>query len=430
MPAANADAETGGERQVIRVVSLFAGLGGFDLGLYAAARALGVEVEVVAAYDAMPCAVKCYNANLPHPVAELRDLKTMQRADLPAHDLVIGGPPCQPFSMAGKRKGEDDDRNCLPDFLRLVGGAPFVMENVVSRLINAPWSQRLCAADFGDVTSRKRWFYSNYLLHVWPTPGPRRIRDIRDHAEDERVLRKRGYWTGEEMQAVAPDDSLLPSLCASDFHGTKNNGNGKPTKGSKVGIACKAGAHEHYDEAEMLGSATAHSRHGHDIRGGKLLAITTHRPRTNPQGAEPYATFALDDEVFGSLTADAPRASTIEHLPAHQALKLGLRGNSASASASAFEDDSVLGSVLANSFHGNEASKLVGCRNPSLLEMARAHSIPDDYDWCGATKTQRGQMIANSIPAGMATAVCRAMLVALVGAARYDNRLDNRTGQR
>jgi site-specific DNA-cytosine methylase len=92
-----------------------------------------------------------------------------------------------------------------------------------------------------------------------------------------------------------------------------------------------------------------------------------------------------------------------------ETLKLGLRGNSASA----FNDDDVLGSLLANAFHANEASKLVGCRNPSILEMARAHSIPDSWDWAGTTKTQRGQIIANSWPIGMGTAVLAATLQAL-----------------
>ncbi len=381
---------------VIRVVSLFCGMGNADAALYDAAEELGAEVHVVAAFDSWPKAVEVYNANLP-AVAQVADVKTLQRSDLPEHDLVIGGPPCQPFSVAGKRKGHDDPRNCLPDFLRLAAvneraGPAYIMENVVAKLINAPWSEKLCAADFGDVTSRKRWFYSNYLLRVVRTPGPLRIRDIRDHDEDRRVLCKR--------------------------------------------VGCKAGTHQHY--SDTLDTLQAHSWHGHDVRGsGKLigipddgvfgtltagphgasgggeghpnvLAIVTHRPRTNEQGVEPYATIASSDGVFGSLTADAPRAYS------GTTLRLGLRGNSASASASAFEDDEVLGSLLANAFHANEASKLVGCRNPSLLEMARAHSIPDSWDWCGATKTQRGQLIANSWPRGLGKAVCKAMLSALI----------------
>ncbi len=400
----------GGARIAIRVVSLFCGMGNADAALYDAAEELGIEVHVVAAFDSWPKAVEVYNANLP-PVAQVADVKSLQRSDLPPHDLVIGGPPCQPFSSAGKRKGHDDPRNCLPHFVRLAAvnepnGPAWIMENVVARLINAPWSERLCAADYGDVTSRKRWFYSSYLLHVVKTPGARRIRDIRDHDEDRRVLCKRA--------------------------------------------GCKAGAHTHYDDAlDTLDTLQAHSWHGHDIRGsGKLLEIITHRPRTNEQGVEPYATIAPNDGVFGSLTADAPRAYSGESvtivvrtgdtgndareirdddmLPSltaksnnncnmtNAALRLGLRGNSTAPTATAFDNDEVLGSLLANSCNGNRTSELVGYRNPSLLEMARAHSIPDAWDWCGATKTQRGQMIANSWPRGLGKAVCKAVLSALV----------------
>jgi site-specific DNA-cytosine methylase len=45
--------------------------------------------------------------------------------------------------------------------------------------------------------------------------------------------------------------------------------------------------------------------------------------------------------------------------------------------------------------------------------MARAHSIPDTWEWAGTTKTQRGQIIANSWPIGMGTAVLAATLHAL-----------------
>jgi site-specific DNA-cytosine methylase len=379
--------------------------------LYDAAAELGIELEVVAAYDSWPKAVAVYNANMPHPVAEVCDLKTLQRADLPPHDLIIGGPPCQDHSMAGKRAckcnvgGEVTERCCLADFVRLAGigspdCTPYLMENVAPRLIPTSYSVKLCAADFGDVTSRKRWFYSNYLLHVIETPGPRRIRDIRDHAEDERVLAKRSQVAGPANRKDGTGAGDIRD--DADFMANVASGNGG-TNG-QLRITCKAGAHGHYDSEATLDSVSAHSWHGHDIRGsGKLLEIVTHRPRTNTQGCEPYATVAPNAGTFGSLTADAPRAY------AGTTLRLGLRGNSASA----FEDDAVLGSVMSNSFHANEASRIVACRNPSLLEMQRAHSFPDSFDWCGATKTDRGKMIANSWPRGLGKAVCKALLAAL-----------------
>lgn len=391
--------------QPIRVVSLFCGIGGSDLGLYAAADELGVEVEVVDAIDSWEPAVRVYNANQRHAVARVADVKKLTRADLPEHDLVIGGPPCQDHSVAGKRAckcnvgGEATARCCLADFVRLADGSPWIMENVVSRLINAPWSEKLCAADFGDVTSRKRWFYSNYLLHVVRTPGSLRIRDIRDYDEDRRVLCKRA---GCKAGIHGHYDDTLNTLSAHSWHGHDIRGSGK-----LVGIVVRTG--DTGNDAQELGpgdvmpSLTAKSSNNCNMSAAERLVTE----RSAKHGIRPVAT---DDDIFPSLTAHMPNDSAMDA----RSLKLGLRGNSASASASAFDDGEVLGSVLANSFHGNESSKLVGCRNPSLLEMARAHSIPDSWDWAGATKTQHGQMVANSWPVGMATAVCKAMLLALI----------------
>jgi hypothetical protein len=137
------------------------------------------------------------------------------------------------------------------------------------------------------------------------------------------------------------------------------------------------------------------------------------RPRTNEQGCEPYATIADPDGVSGSLTADAPRAFSGESVK-----RVGIvvrSGDAAPNDSRMLDDDDVLPSMTA--FHGNEASKLEGCRNPSLLEMQRAHSISDTWDWGKTTKTDRGKMIANSWPIGMGAAVLRAMLIAM-GAAK------------
>lgn len=368
-PFSSTPVEPKGSRAVIRVISLFCGIGASDLGLYAAARDLGIEVEVVDAIDSWPAAVAVYNANLPHPVARVADVKTMTRADLPPHDLVIGGPPCQPFSLAGKRQGHDDPRNCLPDFLRLAGDGPWLMENVISRLVNAPYCVKLNAFDFGDVTTRKRWFYSSHLLHVLETPGPRRFGDIRDHEADRTATGRRA------ASGKGPAD---------DVRG-----------GAKlVAVREGGGARRAASDGDVLGSLTADSAHGTNQGGTSMVAVAGQSRPTQ------------DDEPLGTLTSGKGGSTGF--------LKVGLRGHSASASASAFEDDEPIGSLVSNSWHGNELSKLgPSVRCPSILEMARAHSIPDSFDWAGATKTARGKMIANSWPVGMAEAVCRAMLVAM-----------------
>ena len=290
---------------MIRVISLFCGIGGADLGIYAAARDLGIDVEVVAAYDSWAKACEVYNANLPHPVAQVADVKMMTRAELPPHDLIIGGPPCQPFSLAGKRRGADDPRNCLQDFVRLAAGSAWVMENVIPRLLQAPFSVKLNASDYGDVTTRKRWFYSDHLLQVIPTPGVRRIRDIREHSADRPERDRSASLARKRAAAEAKSHSGINS-------------------GSTL-IAMGLG------EDDRLGTITAHSWHGFNGDGrGTLLRYPG------------------------------------------------------------------------------------GVRCHTLLEAQRAHSLPDDWEWLGTKgDPDRGKMIANMWPIGMATAVTRAMLVAM-----------------
>jgi DNA (cytosine-5)-methyltransferase 1 len=110
----------------LKAVDLFSGAGGLSLGLADAG------IEVVKGFDFDETCAATYERNLGHP-GEVADVKEMKAADLPEVDVICGGPPCQGFSLIGKRK-EDDPRNDLVwHFARLVGEArprAFVMENV------------------------------------------------------------------------------------------------------------------------------------------------------------------------------------------------------------------------------------------------------------------------------------------------------------
>jgi site-specific DNA-cytosine methylase len=335
------------------------------MALYRAADALGVAVEVVAAYDAWPRAVTTYQRNtkyLRHSVAQVADVKAMARADLPSHDLVIGGPPCQPFSDAGKRKGHDDPRNCIPDFVRLTEGVPYVMENVKPRLLDpyrpGYWSERFSAEKFGDVTARKRWFYSSHMLQVILTPGMRRFHHIRDVEADHAAL--------ERASRAIP--------------GRKRGDN----RGARQMIETTA----LYSEGDLLSTVKAHDWHGYDYRSAKLVAIGQSRP-------------TQDSEVLGTLTSGKGGMSGF--------MKVAMRGHGSNATEIAEGD--VLSSVTAESTHA--LPQIAGVRCVSLLEMQRAHSFPEDFDWGEATKSDRGKMIANSVPIGLGSAILRAMLIAL-----------------
>lgn len=111
----------------MRVVSLFSGAGGFDLGLIQAGH------EVVWANDFDKDAVATYSLNIGNHIV-LGDICSISSSMIPDADVVIGGFPCQGFSQANLLRFEDDERNRLYlEFLRVVRDKQpryFLAENV------------------------------------------------------------------------------------------------------------------------------------------------------------------------------------------------------------------------------------------------------------------------------------------------------------
>jgi len=90
----------------MKYVSLFAGIGGFDLALYRFGH------ECVWANEWDKYASQIYEKNFGER-PDTRDISVVPLQDIPAHDLLVAGFPCQPFSIAGKRRGFDDTRGTL-----------------------------------------------------------------------------------------------------------------------------------------------------------------------------------------------------------------------------------------------------------------------------------------------------------------------------
>lgn len=96
-------------------VDLFCGAGGLSLGLELA----GWETKVAADFDAQACAT--YKRNFPNVDVHQGDVRGIDWTSLRGKiDLVAGGPPCQPFSVAGNQKAANDIRDMLPEFVRAV----------------------------------------------------------------------------------------------------------------------------------------------------------------------------------------------------------------------------------------------------------------------------------------------------------------------
>jgi DNA (cytosine-5)-methyltransferase 1 len=94
-------------------LDLFSGIGGFAL----AAKWNGIETKAFCEID--PWARKVLNKNFPG-IPIHNDVKTLSGKQYEGIDLITGGYPCQPFSLAGKRCGENDDRHLWPEVFRII----------------------------------------------------------------------------------------------------------------------------------------------------------------------------------------------------------------------------------------------------------------------------------------------------------------------
>lgn len=125
-----------GEAKGLPVISLFSGAGGLDIGF----RKAGFRIAVAVERDSACC--ETLRANVPDLPVLRKDIREVCGAEILAvaglevgeAALVIGGPPCQSFSMAGMRRGLDDERGrLLFEFVRIVRETlpkGFVLENV------------------------------------------------------------------------------------------------------------------------------------------------------------------------------------------------------------------------------------------------------------------------------------------------------------
>jgi len=115
--------------QPIKIIDLFAGIGGIRLGFEQAYP----NIECICTSEIDKYAIQTYLANFPKSTI-LGDITQIDNSCIPKHDILLAGFPCQPFSQAGLQKGFDDTRGTLffeiKRILQAKQPSAFLLENV------------------------------------------------------------------------------------------------------------------------------------------------------------------------------------------------------------------------------------------------------------------------------------------------------------
>lgn len=210
---------------MIKIIDLFAGIGGIRKG---AEQAFGKNnLECVFTSEINKFSIQTYKANYGEEHIH-GDITKVEAKDIPDHDLLLGGFPCQAFSHAGKGLGFADTRGTLFfDINRILAEKKpkvFLLENV-KKLISHDKGQTfkvilncleqngykvfykvLKARDFGVPQNRERIFIVGFLDHSvefnFPEPigVPTRVGDILEPSTDPKYTLSDKLWAGHQKR--------------------------------------------------------------------------------------------------------------------------------------------------------------------------------------------------------------------------------------
>lgn len=212
----------------IKIVDLFAGIGGIRLGFRQAAWEQKRTIECVFTSEWNKFSIQTYRSNFPNEEIQ-GDITQIDEKDIPHHDVLLAGFPCQPFSQAGEKKGFTDTRGTLFfDIERiLIEKQPqaFLLENVknlkghdngrtlrtiLEHLHAAGYTNTsvttLKARDFGLPQNRERLyivgFRNDSLFFSFPQPPyiKTRVGDILEDTVDKKYTISDRLWAGHQRR--------------------------------------------------------------------------------------------------------------------------------------------------------------------------------------------------------------------------------------
>lgn len=213
--------------KTIRIIDLFAGIGGTRIGFEKAAESIDIKCECVFSSEWDKYAQETYKANFGDEKI-FGDIREVPSNLIPEHDILLAGFPCQPFSHAGKKAGFSDTRGTLffeiERILRDKKPKAFLLENVKrlkthdkgrtfeimrEHLLELGYTIHhvvLKAKDFGLPQLRERIYIVGFLdpnvdfFFPLSTSSNTRVGDILETNVDEKYTISDKLWEGHQRR--------------------------------------------------------------------------------------------------------------------------------------------------------------------------------------------------------------------------------------
>lgn len=365
----------------LKMIDLFCGAGGLSLGF----SQEGFITSL--ANDIQDCCVDTYAHNHPETprdhivLGDIKDVvKNLEKLlDGRSVDIVVGGPPCQGFSMANRQRLIDDPRNYLyksyVEVVKKVRPKFFVMENVKGMLSVAEQVKEdfrnigysvechvLNAKDYGVPQNRERLIYIGNCIGI----------------DNEEIFS--GIFALSES---IPEHNLGDALFAL-----------RELKASRIKNATETGSVESGHKIEKNNITDTNEYISYINQGRTVAVVSNHKARyNNDRDIEIYGRMAQGDRSDDPKIADIMPYARRNDIFKDKYFKL--------------ENDKVCKTITAHmKFDCNMYIHPTQARGLTPREAARVQSYPDDYFFRGAyTKTY--MQIGNSVPPLLGRAIAR-----------------------
>ena len=410
----------------MKFVDLFAGIGGFRLGF----EAMGCVCVWSSEID--PQARKVYAVNHEGGFEGIiaGDIREQEACDIPPHDLLLAGFPCQPFSIGGKRKGLDDPRGTLfHEILRILEHGQteaFVLENVKGllsidggdtfhnmltalrdlgfhisfRVINSVgWLPQRRERVFITGHKSNRGFGLDFFCEPDPASGPK-LGSILERDPPQSVTLSDKAWGHVRDGADDAGNTLTANYGAGTNVARRLLVKGDPFAETRISDAGMAAIEKHAKERRYkvhvlgpgdVGNTLTSCYHGSTGASAVLVAPDTDQ-------------VTLDDVTLSSATWEALQAHRARHEAAGNGFGYGLFG------------PGDVGRTLSARYHKDGSEVLVErpSRNPRRLtprECARYMGFPDSFE-IPVAKQHAYRLFGNAVCPPVAKAIAQHLLYA------------------